>query len=331
MPTLPPLDSKTYLRLSTLQKACSNAESLQKLLDAGADPNQHFDFNHLTRPLHCAVNTRSLESLKLLLACGADPMLDDGHGSPLSKAVSYAHNGPSHRAVVEELLNSPLIRAAADNPIMGDLTGVHELVPLFAQKGFNPNALRPTTSFAHELMAKKTPTCLGYGISRGIVDADKFVLAMINVGANPNGDEGGVSPLACALGMHTFSSDGVLALLAVGGDPRWRLSPILDCGSGIPFDLTRQERFNMARIKQAFDAETAYVIAGISLCAFGHWIAGALCIACAVYSAHGAHDTMPAGDSPATDADVQPSPPPLNLAKELDTPLNPDGIERPNP
>ena len=92
------------------EDARHGAALLQKLLDAGADPNQRVAEDH--PPLHVAARAARKAELEILLAAGADPNAPGGvyrDKTPLYMALEWSKPHPDTLSCVEALL-----RAGAD-------------------------------------------------------------------------------------------------------------------------------------------------------------------------------------------------------------------------
>lgn len=216
---LPPLDSKTYRRLSKFQKACRIPADLAEQLALGADPNQLFDFNYLERPLASAINAAQPESIHLLLAAGADPNLPIRGRAPVALALGQAHQGEPQRLCVIAILDSPRLICDSNDPLLATAVFCPELVAPLARRGFNPNAIGSSGK----------SSCLGEAIGRQQAPSLSYLRAMLAAGALPEGLPGFYSPLARCLTSDSPTVQPqsqslcviIKALLSAGADPRF--------------------------------------------------------------------------------------------------------------
>ena len=211
-----PLRAADYARLKPLQRACADSQALGAALASGMDPNQHFDFNHESRPLFVAVRAYQPQGVLALLRAGADPNVDDGRGDPLFAALSLAHNGPDAFACALHLANAKHLKADPERPVLGMLRAAPALAPALAARGFSPNAMGPRQTVGAGLEGR--PTCLGMAFLIDGFNVLAHAQALLNVGADPNGGDGAVSPLACAIACQS-RPDAIELLLRAGANP----------------------------------------------------------------------------------------------------------------
>lgn len=116
------------------------AASIQALLDAGAQPKTPAGKRLRSSPLVFASMTGDLETVKLLLAHGADPEAAAGGNTPISQAVTFGYPDVV-RALIAAGASVSMRESSGINLLhWAAITGRPELIPTLVQAGVPINA-----------------------------------------------------------------------------------------------------------------------------------------------------------------------------------------------